>query len=791
MLGGAGLAYLTGDKLMPETPPIGYQGKIKDYEIVRERVPGTIDTKPRSPLSGARARRFFSDRRVVENPNELSDVIKTPAVEAKADSPTFATREVDPSDENIYTRQLAGSRQYTQAEREAGIGDVGLGYTDDGRVIYSAGTQDDFRQRVTSLGDPILGEVIPAQVEDPDNEGELIANTLARDPNTGRQILNQEAFDALTADTLLTEDGLSLGQQLNLGAEFDAEGRLLLPAEQDVIYQSPDETYDEQGRLISPAAYYTNLEAARLDAREQAAGLAGLVYDPVNQGYRERIMPDVEAEVVGDPAATTARFNPTNPYTAGEVFEQTGGAGRPSSIGGQAGIAGDTIVGPVVGPIRTMANGGLSALSGEEKKKRAPINMYSGFLGGATKGQADEVPATIEGSQPAALSDGEFVLTADVVAHLGDGNSEAGAKILDDFMKDVRKEATGTEQQAKEINGESMLGRLKKKKNFSKGGLASFSMGGGTSGATAGTAVGTDTGVNQFFGDYVAGALGLGQAAADQPYDAYAGYGATYTTDDEGNRVLDESGLLTAGSSELQDTAFTAAGDIDTRGFGELTQDELTGTDSGQVDAYGNPIMTGGLMNPYIQGALNPQLREARRQAEQQALSNQARMTQAGAYGGSRSAIMEMMNQRDLNQQLADITAKGYNQAYTDARDQFGKDRQFGLDAIQRQADLGQTQSDILQTAIDADKTAFEAERDYDQKIPQYLMDLLQGMPVASKSNVYSQQSDLAQLLSNTGMYGNLFGAGGDSDVAYTDDAGVQYTVGTDVDGNPTLVQKT
>ena len=439
------------------------------------------------------------------------------------------------------------------------------------------------------------------------------------------------------------------------------------------------------------------------------------------------------------------------------------------------------------------------------QEQRTPVDMYSGFLDGDTKGQADEVPATIEGSQPAALSDGEYVLTADVVAHLGDGNTEAGAKILDDFMKDVRREATGTEQQAKQINGESMLGRLKnkgtmhptKRRKFSQGGIASFSMGGGTTGATAGTQVGVDTGVNQFFGDYIAGALGLGQAAADQPYEAYEGYGATYTTDDAGNRVLDEAGLLTAGSSELQDMAFTAAGDIDTRGFGELSSQELTGTPvmdeiTGQqkVDAYGNLVTEGGLMNPYIQGALNPQLREAKREAEQQALANQARMTQAGAYGGSRSAIMDMMGQRDLNQRLADITARGYNQAYTEARDQFGKDRQFGLDAIQRQADLGQTQSDILQAAIDADKAAFEEERDYSQKVPQYLMDLLDGMPVASKSNVYSQQSDLAQLLANTGMYSNLFG-GGDSDVAYTDASGVQYTVGTDTDGNPILVQKT
>ena len=53
---------------------------------------------------------------------------------------------------------------------------------------------------------------------------------------------------------------------------------------------------------------------------------------------------------------------------------------------------------------------------------------------------ADEVPAEIEGKQPAALSDGEFVIPADVVSHLGNGNSDAGAKVLEKMMARIRKE---------------------------------------------------------------------------------------------------------------------------------------------------------------------------------------------------------------------------------------------------------------------------------------------------------------------------------------------------------------
>jgi len=74
------------------------------------------------------------------------------------------------------------------------------------------------------------------------------------------------------------------------------------------------------------------------------------------------------------------------------------------------------------------------------------------YLGGATDGMADQVPATIGGAEPARLSDGEFVVPADVVSHLGNGNSQAGSQQLYSMMDRVRKERTGTTKQGVEIN---------------------------------------------------------------------------------------------------------------------------------------------------------------------------------------------------------------------------------------------------------------------------------------------------------------------------------------------------
>jgi len=82
----------------------------------------------------------------------------------------------------------------------------------------------------------------------------------------------------------------------------------------------------------------------------------------------------------------------------------------------------------------------------------ASLNRKGMYLGGSTNGMADSIPATINGSQPAALSDGEFVIPADVVSAVGGGNSNAGAKQFYDMMDNIRRQAYGRRQQINPVN---------------------------------------------------------------------------------------------------------------------------------------------------------------------------------------------------------------------------------------------------------------------------------------------------------------------------------------------------
>jgi hypothetical protein len=70
---------------------------------------------------------------------------------------------------------------------------------------------------------------------------------------------------------------------------------------------------------------------------------------------------------------------------------------------------------------------------------------------------SDDIPATIANRQPARLADGEFVVPADVVSHLGNGSTEAGAKKLHHMMDSVRKARTGNSKQGKQINPNKFL----------------------------------------------------------------------------------------------------------------------------------------------------------------------------------------------------------------------------------------------------------------------------------------------------------------------------------------------
>jgi hypothetical protein len=70
------------------------------------------------------------------------------------------------------------------------------------------------------------------------------------------------------------------------------------------------------------------------------------------------------------------------------------------------------------------------------------------MLKGPGDGMSDSIPASIAGKQPARLADGEFVVPADVVSHLGNGSTDAGAKKLYGMMDRIRKARTGKKKQA-------------------------------------------------------------------------------------------------------------------------------------------------------------------------------------------------------------------------------------------------------------------------------------------------------------------------------------------------------
>lgn len=95
------------------------------------------------------------------------------------------------------------------------------------------------------------------------------------------------------------------------------------------------------------------------------------------------------------------------------------------------------------------ASGGTASLGGYSDGGR--------MLKGPGDGMSDSIPASIGGKQPARLADGEFVVPADVVSHLGNGSTDAGAKKLYGMMDNIRKARTGKKKQAPAVKADKFM----------------------------------------------------------------------------------------------------------------------------------------------------------------------------------------------------------------------------------------------------------------------------------------------------------------------------------------------
>jgi hypothetical protein len=159
-----------------------------------------------------------------------------------------------------------------------------------------------------------------------------------------------------------------------------------------------------------------------------AAGIGGLSLEKAAEEQRRY---DMEATAIRqEDEERKRRFD--------ELFARTLGSVRTAKAGGTINLA--------KGGMTYMEAGGTTGPTGEPR-----------MVQGTGDGMSDSVPATIEGIQEARLANDEFVIPADVVADIGNGSSNAGAKKLYNAMDRIRKARHGTTKQPPEIRAERLM----------------------------------------------------------------------------------------------------------------------------------------------------------------------------------------------------------------------------------------------------------------------------------------------------------------------------------------------
>jgi len=400
--------------------------------------------------------------------------------------------------------------------------------------------------------------------------------------------------------------------------------------------------------------------------------------------------------------------------------------------------------------------------SSEAGLKLLVANLGAEPIKGEGDGMSDSIPTTIGGKQEARVANDEAFISPERVKRIGGDDAEKGAKKLYAMMDRVREERTGTTKQGKQIDPNK----------FMPGGSVQKYQTGGTTvpKTTPAGATGVESSLSNWGGDYVTNMLGQGQALANAPYQAY-------------------TGPLTAGASGLQNQAFGMAGNLQTPssiGQAATTAGGIASMapGAGQYTAVGSDFgnqQAQQYMNPYLQSALNPAMDEARRQADISRMADAGRLTQAGAFGGSRQAIMESEGRRNLMDKQNQMLTSGYSTAFDKAQQQFNADQarriqeqqfgstlglqglQTGIQGAQAQGQLGALEAQtglaglkgmleaggiergIESEGIAADKAQFEEARLNPYKMVQFQQSLLSGLPLAAQSYNVPGQSGLQQ----------------------------------------------
>jgi hypothetical protein len=233
-------------------------------------------------------------------------------------------------------------------------------------------------------------------------------------------------------------------------------------------------------------------------------------------------------------------------------------------------------------------------------------------------------------------------------------------------------------------------------------------------------------------------------------------------------------GQIVAGPSEDQTQYFQNAATLAQTGTSP-TQFQTQQWDTNAANQY---------MNPYIQNALDPQLAALQRQNDINTQGDMSKLTQAGAFGGSRQAVLQGQDQYNLLAQQASLIGQGYNTAYNNAQNSFNTANQTGLQAQQNQeaaneasanyamnansalGAAGATQRQIQQDKDTAALNQFNQQAQDPYQKQQFLQGMLTGLPVSSTSttNNTSGASDTAALINQfMSYYNTIMSPGGSS----------------------------
>lgn len=152
-------------------------------------------------------------------------------------------------------------------------------------------------------------------------------------------------------------------------------------------------------------------------------------------------------------------------------------------------------------------------------------------------------------------------------------------------------------------------------------------------------------------------------------------------------------------------------------------------------------------MNPYLESVLAPQMAELRRQNDITNMATNAKLTGAGAFGGSRQALMNAENNRNLMTEQNKTVGQGYANAFDKAMGQFNTEQGQSKDLVNMLANAGAAERGIEQEGITADYNEFLAQRDDPMKKTQYLQSMLQGLPYQTVTNTPLPKSGIGQLV--------------------------------------------